>query len=109
MLGTDSGGPDLILPGFSLHDELRLLVKAGLTPWEAILTGTYNPAVFFGTLDDVGTVEEGKRADLMLAKKNPLKKIGRLQDLAGVMVNGVWLSEEELSDRLEELAERWVE
>ena len=73
------------------------------------MTGTYNPAVFFETIDDVGTVEEGKRADLMVAKKNPLKKSERLQDLAGVMVNGVWLPEEQLADRLEELADRWVE
>ncbi len=109
LLGTDGGGPELVLPGFSIHDELRLLVRAGLTPWEAILTGTYNPAVFFDTLDEVGTVEEGKRADLMVAKKNPLKKIGRLEDLAGVMVNGVWLSEEELSDQLAEQADRWAE
>ena len=108
VVGTDTG-VDMILPGFSLHDELRLLVEAGLTPFEAILTGTYNPAVFFGTIDELGTVEEGKRADLMVAKKNPLKKIGRLQDLAGVMVNGVWLSEAELDERLEALAARWEE
>ncbi len=108
LLGTDAT-TDTIVPGFSIHDELRLMVKAGLTPWEAILIGTYNPAVFFGTLDEVGTVEEGKRADLMVAKKNPLKKIGRLKDLAGVMVNGVWLSEEELQGRLDELADRWAE
>lgn len=108
LLGTDTG-VDMIVPGFSLHDELRLLVKAGLSPWEAILTGTYNPAVFFGTLDEVGTVEEGKRADLLIAKKNPLKRIGRLADPAGVLVNGVWLSEAELDARLDALAARWVE
>ena len=85
------------------------MVQAGLTPWEAISIGTYNPAVFFGTLDEVGTVAEGKRADLMVAKRNPLKKIGRLQDLAGVMVNGVWLSEDDLANRLENLATRWAE
>jgi cytosine/adenosine deaminase-related metal-dependent hydrolase len=108
LLGTDVG-VDLVLPGFSIHDELRLMVQAGLTPWEAILTGTYNPAVFFETIDEAGTVEEGKRADLMVAKKNPLKRIERLRDLVGVMVNGVWLSEEVLANQLEELAERWSE
>lgn len=106
LLGTDTG-VDLILPGFSIHDELRLLVRAGLTPWEAILVGTYNAAAFLDKLDEVGTVEVGKRANLMVARKNPLRKIGRLQDLAGVMVNGVWLSEDELSGRLEDVAERW--
>lgn len=106
LLGTDTG-IDGIIPGFSIHDELRLLVKAGLKPVEAIQAGTYNPAVFFDALDEVGTVEEGKRADLLVVKKNPLKKIGRLKDPAGVMVNGVWMPEDELEAALEALAERW--
>lgn len=108
LLGTDTG-VDGIVPGFSIHDELRLLVQAGLTPRQAIQTGTYNPAVFLGTIDEVGTVEEGKRADLLVARKNPLKNIGALEDPVGVMVNGVWMPEEELEERLEELAARWVE
>lgn len=108
LLGTDTG-VDLIVPGFSIHDELRLMVEAGLTPWEAILTGTYNAAAFFGTLDEVGTVEEGKRADLLVVKKNPLKKIGRLEQPTGVLVNGVWLPAEELTRRLDELADRWAD
>ena len=108
LLGTDAG-VDMIIHGFSLHDELRLLVEAGLSPWEAILTGTYNPAVFFGVAEEAGTVEEGKRADLLVVKKNPLKQVERLADPAGVMVNGVWLPEEVLEERLEELAARWEE
>ncbi len=108
LLGSDAGGPELVLPGFSIHDELRLLVEAGLSPWEATLTGTYNPSVFFGTMDEVGTVEEGKRADLLLVKGNPLKKIGRLAKPAGLMVNGVFLSAADLADRLEALAAKWV-
>ena len=55
------------------------------------------------------SLREGKRADLIVVKKNPLKKIGRLRNLAGVMVNGVWLSEDDLADRLAELAARWTE
>lgn len=108
LLGTDAT-TDGIIPGFSIHDELRLLERAGLSAWQALLTGTYNPAVFFGVADEVGTVEEGKRADLLIVKKNPLKKIGRLADPAGILVNGVWLPEEVLEGRLEELADRWAD
>ncbi len=108
LLGSDAGGPELVLPGFSIHDELRLLVTAGLSPWEAIRTGTYNPAVFFDALEEGGTVEVGKRADLLFVKGNPLKKIGRLAKPAGLMVNGVWLSADDLADRLEALADKWA-
>ena len=108
LLGTDTG-IEGIVPGFSVHDELRLLVAAGLSPFEAIQTGTYNAAAFLDLLDEVGTVEEGKRADLLVAKRNPLRRIGALSDPAGVMVNGLWLSESDLEARLEELAARWVD
>ena len=106
LLGTDSGIP-LLIPGFGIHDELRLLVRAGLTPWQALLLTTYNPAVFLETLDEAGTVEVGKRADLLMVEKNPLKKIGNLEKVAGVMVGGTWLSKEDLDGRLDALAERW--
>jgi hypothetical protein len=108
LLGTDTG-IDGVVPGFSTHDELRLLVEAGLKPREAIQAGTYNAAVFLDKIDEFGTVEVGKRADLLVANKNPLKKIGNLQDLAGVMANGVWMAEADLEQALEELAARWEE
>ncbi len=108
LLGTDTG-VDMVVPGFSIHDELRLFVEAGLKPREAIQTGTYNAAAFLGELDEAGTVEVGKRADLLVVKKNPLKKIGRLADPAGVLVAGVWLDEAELEAKLAALAARWVE
>ena len=106
LLGTDSGIP-LLVPGFGIHDELRLLVEAGLTPWQALLIGTYNPAVFLETLESAGTVEVGKRADLVLVDKNPLRKIQNLRTVRGVMVDGVWLSNEDLEARLDALAARW--
>ena len=108
LLGSDSGVP-LLVPGFGLHDELELLVEGGLTPWQAISTGTYNPAVFLGTIDETGTVEVGKRADLLLVDKNPLKKIANLSKVAGVMVDGTWLPKSTLDARLEALAARWAE
>lgn len=108
LLGTDAGVTGVV-PGFSVHDELRLLVQAGLTPWEALLTGTYNPAVFFDRLEESGTVEVGKRADLVLVKRNPLKKIQRLKNPVGVVVNGHLLTKQDLEARLEALASRWVQ
>ena len=109
LAGTDAFGVPNIVPGFSLHDELALLVGSGLTPWEAIATATYNAAAFFETLDEVGTVTAGRRADLLVVRKNPLRRIGRLRSPVGVMVNGLWLPAAELQERLDEIAARWAE
>lgn len=106
LIGSDSGIP-LLIPGFGLHDEIRLLVQGGLTPWQALLTATYNPTVFLGSSDEAGTVELGKRADFLMVKKNPLRKISNLKRVTGVMVNGIWLPSSTLDSRLEELANRW--
>ena len=74
MAGTDVSVIRLF-PGFSLHDELALLVQAGLSPGAALKTATYNPAKFLGMLDRLGTVEKGKLADLILLDANPLEDI----------------------------------
>jgi predicted amidohydrolase YtcJ len=71
----------LHLSGFSLHDELALFVQAGLTPGEALKTATYNPAKFLGMLDQLGTVEKGKLADLVLLDANPLEDIHNTQKI----------------------------
>lgn len=107
LVGTDGGGPALVLLGFAMRQELALMVEAGLSPAEVIRAATYNPAAFLGVEDVAGTVDVGKQADLLLVDGNPLKRIGRLQEIAGVMVRGVWLSSEELDDRLGALAERF--
>ena len=65
LLGSDSGNP-FLLPGYPIHDELQLLVEAGLTPYQAIRAGTRNAAIFLGDLAQLGTIEVGKRADLIL-------------------------------------------
>jgi hypothetical protein len=108
LFGTDSGVP-LLVPGFGIHDEFRLLTQAGLTPWQALQTATFNPAVFLETIDEKGTVEVGKRADLLLVRKNPLRKIGNLKKVAGVMADGHWLPMADLDARLNALAARWEE
>ncbi len=77
-----------VFPGFSLHDELELFVKAGLTPMEALQTATRNPAIYLGLVDMVGTVEEGKKADLVLLEANPLENISNTKRINAVVVNG---------------------
>ena len=74
LAGTDTPNP-YCFPGFSLHDELALLVTAGFSPLEALQTATRNPAVFFGVEKELGTIEPGKRADLVLLNANPLEDI----------------------------------
>lgn len=86
LLGTDVGS------GPPAHTELQLLVHAGLTPYEALETGTRNVALAMGTVDSTGTIEIGKRADLVLLSGNPLEDIRQTQQIAGVVVGGRWLS-----------------
>jgi imidazolonepropionase-like amidohydrolase len=99
LAGTDLGNP-YVYPGFSLHDELALLVQAGLTPLEALQTATINPARFFGKEKEFGTIEKGKLADLVLLEANPLETIGNTQKIAAVVVNGRYLPKESLQRML---------
>lgn len=105
LLGSDA--PQVFnVPGFSLHRELRYLVQAGLTPYQALSTGTREVARFLGTPGDFGTVEPGRRADLILLEGDPLKDVGHLQRRAGVMVGGRWLPEAEIAAGLAAIAAR---
>jgi imidazolonepropionase-like amidohydrolase len=92
------------VPGFSTHRELESLVASGLTPYQARETGTRNNAAFFGTLKDTGTLEPGKRADLILLDADPLADIRNTTRRAGVMVRGRWLPQAEIERRLDEVA-----
>jgi imidazolonepropionase-like amidohydrolase len=100
LLATDS--PDMFgVPGFAIHWELQSLVSiAGLTPYQALETGTRNIAVFFGTLDSTGTIAVGKRADLVLLSGNPLADIRNTERPAGVMISGRWLARDQIDARL---------
>ncbi|MGH9159735.1 MAG: amidohydrolase family protein [Vicinamibacteraceae bacterium] len=100
VAGTDAMGLPLIVPGASLHRELRILIECGLTPYEAIRTATINPAVFLGQDREFGTVAEGKRADLLLVEGNPLQDLTHLRRPMGVMVRGTWIPRNELQQRL---------
>lgn len=102
ILGTDSGVTGLV-HGFSTHEELRLLVNAGLSPYEALLTGTRNAATAVGDDDDWGTIEVGKRADLILLRENPLDDIGNIKSILAVGKSGQWLDRDKLDEMLEDV------
>ena len=107
LLGTDS--PQIFsVPGFSLHRELALYVEAGLTPYEVLQSGTRAVAEHLGVADDFGTVEIGKRADLLLLQGNPFEDVGNVARRTGVMANGRWISEEEIQQRLAEIAAEYA-
>src|SRR5579864_1797265 len=72
LAGTDSGPNTPVPPGSGLHDELELLVDSGFTPLEALQAATRNPARYLGKLQEMGTLEPGKVADLVLLDANPL-------------------------------------
>ena len=92
------------VPGFSALRELGALVAAGLTPYQALETGTRNVATYFGTQERAGTSEVGKQADLILLDANPLEDIGNVGNNAGVMIRGRWLSRTTLDQRLQQMA-----
>ena len=95
LLGTDSSAPGMF-PGKSAHLELRELVEAGLTPSQALATGTRNAGQFIKGhvrgAESFGTVSVGERADLLLLEANPLSDISNISQIAGVTVRGHWLS-----------------
>jgi imidazolonepropionase-like amidohydrolase len=86
------------VPGFSIHRELKSMIDAGLTPYQALKTGTVNIGLYFGTSD--GVVAAGRRADLLLVDANPLENIANSTRIAGVMVNGRWLPKADIDKRL---------
>ncbi len=105
LLGSDA--PQFFnVPGFSIHPEIALMEKAGLSRFEVLRTATVNPAVFFGEVDDFGQVAAGMRADLVMLNGNPLEDLGNLREPAGVVYGGRWLPRGEIDRRLEEMAER---
>ncbi|MFQ5733855.1 MAG: amidohydrolase family protein [Planctomycetaceae bacterium] len=108
LLGTDAGSSG-VLPGFSAHRELQMLVEAGLTPFEAIRAATVNAAEFLESGDEFGTVAVGQRADLLLIDGDPLSSVANTTRIAGVMLRGKWLPKAELSKLLEGVAKSYEE
>src|SRR5215469_8002751 len=100
LAGTDIAGPRI--PGFSLQDELSMLVTAGLTPLQALQTATSNPAVVIHRTNDFGTVEPGKFADVVLLDANPLEEIGNTRRISAVVVRGRLFRRSDLDGLLRE-------
>src|SRR5271157_172283 len=101
LAGTDAAWyQPYTYAGFSLHDELALLVGAGLTPMESLQTATINPARFLGMEKDLGSIEEGKFADLVLLDADPLSDISNTQKIRTVILNGRVLDRKALDSLL---------
>jgi imidazolonepropionase-like amidohydrolase len=107
LAGTDAASH---VPGFSLHDELSLLVQAGLSPMDALEAATHNPARAFN-LTDQGTIEKGMRADLVLLDASPLDNIDNVRKIRAVVARGRMFERRELDAMLADIqraASQWV-
>lgn len=103
LAGTDAGNPDCY-PGFSLHDELGLLVEAGLAPVDALRAATLSPADYLHARDRMGTIEPGKIADLVLLDADPLRDIAATRAIDAVVLRGRVLDRKALDAMLEAVA-----
>ncbi len=89
-------GSHLSVPGYSLHEELELYAKAGLSNYDVLKTATVNGARLLGLDDDIGTLQVGKRADLIFLDDNPLDGLQTLRHPTGLMIRGRWFDDRQL-------------
>ena len=101
LAGTDFPNP-YVFPGFSLHDELSLMVKGGMPALDALRSATINPAIFMNKKSDFGTIEVGKLASLVLLNKNPLENIENTKTIETVIVRGKVYNRKALDSMLEQ-------
>ncbi|MRX27214.1 amidohydrolase family protein [Kangiella sp. HZ709] len=105
LLGSDA--PQIFnVPGFSIHRELELMVRSGLSPFQALRTGTVNAAKFFNESDKAGTLEVGKRADIVVLSKNPLTDIKNTKTIQGVLHKGIWINQDSIDRYLKNYLKR---
>jgi len=95
VAGTGSGSL-LVFPGAAMHRELQLLVKAGLTPMEAIVAATRNTAMALGRSDELGAIEVGRKADLVILDADPLVDIQNTEKIHEVIQNGRQVPDQDL-------------
>ena len=101
LLGSDA--PQVFnVPGFSLHHELQYMVDAGLTPYEALKTGTVHVGLYFNR-PDIGVIKKDAVSDFILLDGNPLQDISQTKKIAGVMLGNRWLSKEFIQQELKKL------
>ncbi|HEX6250833.1 MAG TPA: amidohydrolase family protein [Gemmatimonadaceae bacterium] len=103
-VGTDTPNA-FVVPGFSVFEELSLFVQAGVSTRDALIAATRDAARLLGIGDSIGTIERGKRADLVLVAGNPLLDLGTVRRPTGVMLAGRWLPKNELDAMLQQ--QRW--
>jgi hypothetical protein len=105
ILGTDAGTGGMgIVPGFSIHEELRILTDNGFSPYEAIQTATVNASKVVSKMigkDDFGTIELSKRADFILLEENPLDDVANIKNRLGVMAAGRWHGAKEIQKMID--------
>ncbi|MDF1552937.1 MAG: amidohydrolase family protein [Deferrisomatales bacterium] len=105
LAGSDSSHYALWMnPGFALHMEFRELAESGLSPLEILQMTTLNCAEFLGRQATMGTIDEGKDADLVLLDANPVEDSANLDRIAAVFLNGKYFSREALDEMLEDVA-----
>ena len=109
MTGSDFGANPLLFPGWGVHDEMSLLVNAGLTPMQALQAATKNPTTFLGVNSAVGTVEKGKLADLVLLTANPLEDINNTRKISAVIFGGRMYNRIDLDHMLDDAAKSGAE
>jgi imidazolonepropionase-like amidohydrolase len=103
LLGTDAP-QQFSVPGFSIHREMTRMIAAGMTPYDVVKSGTQAVGTYFKDKDSFGTIEVGKRADLVLLDANPLQSVANFTRRSGVMSRGRWLSEKDIQARLARIA-----
>src|SRR4028119_1292958 len=104
LLGSDA--PQVFdVPGFSVHHELKYMVDAGLTPYEALRTGTVNVGKFLNS-PEIGIIKTGAVSDLILLEGNPLSDIEETKNIIGVMLGNRWLSREWISKELKRMEKK---
>ena len=105
LMGTDAP-QQFSVPGFSLHRELTRMRDAGMSNYEILKSGSVNVGQYFAKSDSFGTIEGGKRADLVLVDANPLDDIRNVSKISGVMVRGRWLSRADIDTGLKRIEEK---
>lgn len=102
LAGTDTMNP-FVIPGFSLSDELELLVESGLSPFQALCTATVNAARFLDVDDQLGTIEVGKTANIAVLDKNPLDVIGNVRTVNAIVLDGQYLDRSRMESEANKL------
>lgn len=108
LMGTDAP-QQFSIPGYSLHHELQVMHEAGMSNYDILRSGTVSVGEYFKNDDSFGTIEPGKRADLVLLNDSPLTDITNASHIDGVMVRGRWFSREKIDERLAKIEEKYAQ